>query len=177
MNLKRIYEFLFKEESIPSYVAFFALSFIALKFIIYPGFLILMGWKDIVAVLSPSMEHGNGIEYTYYRWFSERNMSVEDFPFPNGLNVGDAVIVVPARDIEVGDVIVFYPRGLSYSLVHRVVKVDCEEECYYTTKGDANPEILPIERNITQEQIVGKVAFRIPLLGLPRTLMFYLLGI
>ncbi|HDD05139.1 MAG TPA: signal peptidase I [Candidatus Aenigmarchaeota archaeon] len=177
MGLRRAYEFLFKEESIPSYIAFFALSFIVLKFVIYPGFLFLMGWRDIVAVLSPSMEHGDGVEYTYYQWFSERNVSVEDFPFPHGLNVGDAVIVVPPRDVEVGDVIVFYPRNSSYSLVHRVVEVDCREECYYTTKGDANLEILPMERNITEEQIVGKAVFRVPLLGLPRTLMFYLLGI
>ena len=61
--------------------------------------------------------------------------------------------------------------------LHRVVEVDCREECYYTTKGDANLEILPMERNITEEQIVGKAVFRVPLLGLPRTLMFYLLGI
>ena len=175
--LKRAYVFLFKEESLKSYIAFFIFAYLVLKFILFPTFLFVVGWKDVTSILSPSMVHGPNVNVTYYTWWMERGYNASNFTFSHGLDVGDAIIVVDGN-ISIGDVIVFYPHGSSYTFVHRVVDIHCDNTtCYYTTKGDANMYSLPQEINISRDRVVGKVVMSIPYLGWPRTLMFYILGI
>lgn len=176
--LRRIYKFLWKEDSLQSYLAFIIISYLLLKFIVYPGFLWVMGWKDIVAVLTSSMVHTGNINQTHYNWLKQRNIDYQDFPFPNGLYPGDAVVVVDSNDYEVGEVIVYVPQGYTQSIIHRIVyKQDYNGTEYYITKGDANSGIGSFEINLTKDQIIGKAIFSIPLIGYPRKIMHTLLGI
>ncbi len=176
--LRKVYNFLWKEESIQSYIAFIIVSYILLRFLVYPGFLFIMGWKDIVSVLSSSMVHGPYINATYYFWMEQNGINYTEFPFPNGLNPGDAVVIVDANNISVGDVIVYVPEGYSDSIIHRVVlKKKYGDRYYYTTKGDANNAIGAFEINITEDRIVGKAVFSIPFLGYPRAILHNFFGI
>lgn len=75
------------------------------------------------------------------------------------LRVGDVVFVESGAP-QVGDVITFHaPSG---SLVtHRVVEV---RDASFVTKGDANSANDP--REVPADQVVGKLAFKIPAWGL-----------
>jgi hypothetical protein len=88
--------------------------------------------------------------------------------FQNGFSKGDVIFVVGARDVEVGDVIVFN-GGERYPLIHRVVEVG---EDGYTTKGDNNPVVYPFDKNIGEDQLVGKALFKVPFIGWMKLIFF-----
>ena len=81
------------------------------------------------------------------------------------LNVGDVVYVRdedPSTYVE-GDVISFYMNSDALTPVtHRVVKNDLNKK-EFITKGDANEkeDLIPIP----YEYVIGRVKFRIPLIG------------
>ena len=80
------------------------------------------------------------------------------------------VVVVKTTDtsaLQVGDVISFYSNNVYFDgkpITHRIVKkYNTEEGISYRTKGDANAEV---DNDYVYEQnIVGKVIFKIPALG------------
>ena len=177
-RLKKFWHFFWHEESIASYIVFFIVAYIILKYVAFPIFLFAFGLSDVTAVMTTSMVHTNpNFENTYYGWLETRNISREqtmDWPFQNGLQVGDAIFVkkVKKEEIQLGDVIVYYaPTGVS--IIHRVVNI---EDSVYTTKGDANPNPLSFENEIPLELIKGEAIYKIPFFGYPRVLLGYLIG-
>lgn len=88
------------------------------------------------------------------------------------LNIGDLLIVrgvSGASDIYAnpgdGDIIVFpEPNNPGDLIVHRAIaKVQIGETWYFTTKGDNNQS--PDPWRISEDDLVGKVIWHIPLLG------------
>lgn len=79
-------------------------------------------------------------------------------------NVGDLVYVkkVDPQTIQVGDAITFVLDENLTVATHRVVGIDLATE-HFTTKGDANdtPDANPVHF----KNLVGKVVFKLPLLG------------
>jgi len=143
------------------------LMYIFIAFLFIPGIGLLVGVKEpIGAVMSDSMEHnGNftnwwevhGLQYD--RWNITKE-EFQEFPFKNGVNTGDLVLFKAAKDIKIGDVIVFKDFN-GKSLLHRVVSINP-----INTQGDANYEQLPNrENNINNSMIRGKILFKIPYLG------------
>jgi signal peptidase I len=82
---------------------------------------------------------------------------------------GDIVIIEKLEDtdfsnLKKGDIIAFQHR--SVVVVHRIIDIKkVKEELYFYTKGDAND--TADNYSITKEEIVGKVDFWIPFMGLP----------
>ncbi|GAB6862071.1 hypothetical protein JCM17092_21600 [Haloplanus litoreus] len=81
---------------------------------------------------------------------------------------GDVVIVddVPARLVEVDDVIVFEQQaGATVPVTHRVIDIEraADGTPSFATKGDANEDadLTPV----TPDRLVGRVLFTIPLIG------------
>ena len=170
---KKFWHIYWEDNSLLSYIVFFVVTYLVLKFVAFPVFLFATGLSDVTAVMTESMVHYKDINQTYYTWMLEHNFTmdeIEKFPFKNGLNVGDVVFVKRLKspdEIKLGGVIVFYgPRG--YSIIHRVVKIEGDT---FTTKGDANPRSAYYETNIKFEDIKGKAIFKIPYLGYPRVLL------
>lgn len=97
------------------------------------------------------------------------------FPFKNGLEIGDVVVIVGSKEYKVGDVIVYQPKGSKYSIIHRIVAIN--EDGTYQTKGDRNNAQFPYEKSIEISQIRGKGIIRIPLVGLPRVFVNWVIGI
>ncbi len=172
-TLRKVYNFLFKEESIYSYIAFTILAYLFLKFLFLPGILLAFNLTDISAIVTGSMVHNELTNYTYRDWliFHGYNYS-DDWPYPNGINIGDVVLIrkVPPNEIHIGDVIM-YKVG-NYEIVHRVIN---KTDDHFQTKGDANPYMLPFEYNVSYAQIKGKVVGKIPYLGWPKVLLTYLI--
>ena len=166
--LKDLWWFIWEDDSIWSWLINLVLAFVLVKFIIYPGLGLLLGTSfPVVAVVSGSMEHDGNFDtfwaqqenlYTTYGITKEQFQS---FKFKNGFNKGDLMVLYSAKDVKVGDTIVF-SGDASEPLIHRVVKIDSG---MYNTKGDHNLGSRSDEVNINQEKVYGKAILRLPYLG------------
>ncbi len=176
--LKRLWHFIWNDNSILSWIVNIVLAFLIVKFLIYPGLGLLLGTSfPVVAVVSDSMEH-DGL--SFQEWWNEREEIYSsfdirrddffDYKFRNGFNAGDLMVLVGVEvdDIRQGDSLVFLGNAPG-PIIHRVVKIDREdEEIFIQTMGDnkdKNKGSRPDEFGITEERIIGKAVFRIPYLG------------
>lgn len=188
---KKTWHFFWKEDSVWSWLANIVVAFLVIRFIVYPVLGLLLGTGyPIVAVISESMEHGLYEETlcgqqlaelhesfdNYWSvcgsWYEQRNITKEEFerfPFRNGFNKGDVIILWRANvnNLKVGDVLIFQ-GGKSQPIIHRIVRVwDEDGEMFYQTKGDHNRDSFGLisETKIEQERIYGQGVVRIPYLG------------
>ncbi len=189
---KRIWDFFWHEDSLWSWLANIVVAFLVIRYLIYPVLGIVLGTSyPIVAVVSESMEHGlyNGVmcgkslpdfkeSFDNYwevcgEWYEQKGITQEQFkafPFKNGFNKGDVIILWKANkaNLEVGDILVF--RGnRPQPIIHRIVDIsDSGNEYYIQTKGDHNSKSIEGgmgETHIIEERIVGKGVLRLPYLG------------
>lgn len=179
-SFRKVWHFIWEDNSIWSWIANVVLAFILIKFIVYPalGFL-LSTTHPVVAVVSESMEHNSGFDAWWDKsgkWYSDNGIKKEDFsnfPLRNGFNKGDIMVLMGknANDIKVGDVVVFWSRETP--IIHRVVKKwQIGNDHYFQTKGDnyrTNPTSIksPLldETSIKEDRLVGNAVLRIPLIG------------
>lgn len=80
----------------------------------------------------------------------------------------DFIISVNRCDISVGDVVIFKTNGLENYVIHRVTEAN-KDRTLFMTKGDNNPvddRVLVKKSWISRDEIVGKVMFQIPGLGI-----------
>lgn len=177
-RLKKVWHFIWEDNSIWSWIVNIILAFILIKFIVYPFLsLVLSTSHPIVAVVSSSMEHHNGFDEWWKKnnkWYITRNITKEQFerfPMKNGFNRGDIIILLgkQPKDIKTGDIIVFNSNNRD-PIIHRVVGIKTDNQSYiYSTKGDNNRaqiiEFYLDETNIPQSDVIGRAFIRIPLLG------------
>lgn len=78
---------------------------------------------------------------------------------------GSVVIVKPASDYKIGDVITFGPYSKTKAPTsHRIYDIKVVDgQPVYITKGDANN--APDPREIQKKDVVGKVLFDVPFVG------------
>ena len=166
---KKTYYFIFKDDSLLSWIVNIILAFILVKFIIYPLLGLLLGSSlPLVAVISGSMEH-EGLAFDQWweengGWYEEQGITKEmflDYRFVYGFNTGDVIVLVGADEVLVGDVLV-YSSNQAYPIIHRVTYIN-EKEHSYILKGDNNAgsDQLPV----SEEQVIGKALYRIPKIG------------
>jgi len=171
---KKAYDFL-KEDSWQSWIVSLILIFIVIKWIFFPLLTLATGSPlPLVVVESCSMYHESDFNEWWSRnavWYESRNISktdFESFSFKSGLNKGDIILVLGKPQYIKGDIII-YNSVTQYPIIHRIVSLNPTE-----TKGDHNSDQLPynMEKNIPQENIIGKSVARIPYLGWIK-LIFY----
>ncbi|MFW5872198.1 MAG: signal peptidase I [bacterium] len=194
-HYKKVSDFL-NEDSILSWIANIALAFVLIKFIIYPFLgLIFATPYPIVAVVSGSMEHhgsfddwwesptllnnGRSTQEEYYGKYGIDRNNFLMFPFSNGFNTGDIMVLRGAdkENIDVGDIIVFRARE-GEPIIHRVIEKNINgESVTFRTKGDNNPMSYDFESEIPYESVIGKAIFRIPYLGYVKIWFFGLIDL
>jgi len=188
---KKFWHFLWKEDSLLSWIVNILLAFILIKFLIYPGIGLLLGTNlPVVAVISESMEHNapfdtwwnspamcgektltsdNSTRCAQSDWYAAKDITKEEFEnfsMHNGFNKGDIIILrgVKFEELQVGEIIV-YQSKLPYPIIHRVV----EKNDVIQTKGDHNPtQIVSTQLNekyITKDEVIGRAWIKIPWLG------------
>src|SRR3989344_1512266 len=115
---KKIWKFIWHDDSLLSWIVNILLAFILVKFIIYPGLgLIFSTQLPVVAVVSGSMEHNGNFDEFWLRqggWYENHGITKQEFmnyPLKNGFNKGDIIFLYGTSKIRKGDVIVF--RGNS----------------------------------------------------------------
>jgi len=175
---KKIWNFIWKDDSLLSWIVNILLAFLIVKFLLYPGLGLCLGTTHpVVAVVSGSMHH----EGDFNQWYEEKgdwyNFSKEEmnkWSFSNGFNKGDIMILKKAKNLEIGDILVF--RGKSNNpIIHRIVFIG---EDYYQTKGDNNVDsfIQLGEKDIKEDQIIGKAIGRVPFLGYVKIIFTEVIG-
>lgn len=175
---KKFWNFL-NEDSWSSFLVVLLIAFVVIKFVFFPILSFLTGTTlPLVIVESCSMYHqANGFGNTFTSdIYEDYGLSLDDtigWDFQNGLNKGDVIFVIGADDIKVGDVIIFNAETqYRYPLIHRVISIENE---IYSTKGDnyiTNPMQLEIEKEINENQLVGKALFRVPAIGWLKLIFF-----
>jgi len=184
--LKKVWYFIWEDDSIWSWLLNILLAFLIIKFLVYPGLGLVMGTNHpIVAVVSGSMEHDGNFEEWWMsnalcnnarcsqeQWYSMYDIDKTEFltyKFKNGFNIGDIMFLKgkEPKDIKNGDVLVF-DVNIGVPIIHRVIDVrDVNGKYYYTTKGDHNPGLFEQigEANISEDQVIGVAVFKVPWLG------------
>ena len=120
--------------------------------------IIIVGFYYIYQIKIDQNDYANLFGYTFFE-VATASMYPE-------IEVGDVVIVKKCtiNDIDVGDVIEYQIE--TQSIVHRVTKKEIEQNAFkITTKGDNNNS--EDAKPVYEEQIIGKVIFKIKYLGLP----------
>jgi len=81
------------------------------------------------------------------------------------IKTGSVVIVKPADDYKIGDIITFGPYAKTKApTTHRIYDIKVTEgRVSYITKGDANN--APDTKEVLKRNIIGKVLFSIPYIG------------
>jgi len=165
MSFKKIWHFIWKDNSLLSWIVNLILAFILVKFIIYPALgLLLQTSFPVVAVVSNSMIHTQNFDNWWEsnkEYYQDRKINKEEFEqysFHNGFNKGDIMILQGAKTYNKGDILVYSTPTYNYPIIHRIIDTDP-----LITKGDNNKVEDPI--SISQEQIQGKAIVKVPLLG------------
>lgn len=189
--LKKVWHFIWEEDSIWSWIVNIILAFVLIKFIVYPGLGLVLGTNyPIVAVVSSSMEHNGQNLDTWWEanhaWYESHNITKEQFqgyPMKNGFNKGDIIVLrgMKAKDLKLGEVMVFkssklYPK--SDPIIHRIISIKQDKSGAYLfqTKGDNNRDSINNscdsatrtcidEYDIGEGQMIGFALFKVPYLG------------
>ena len=182
-SIKKAWDFIWNDNSLLSWIVSLALAFIIVKFILFPALSFLLGTSmPLVVVESSSMHHsggfaGNvmGLENNFEIWWNEKNdwylkqgiskSEAENWPLKTGLEMGDIIVVTKPDTLKVGDIIIF-EAGQRHPLIHRIVEIkDTEQGKIYSTKGDNNSGQLISEKQISEDDLIGKAKLRIPKIG------------
>ncbi len=177
-SIRRIWYFIWKDNSVWSWFANIVIAFVLVKFLVYPGLGLLLGTTHpVVAVVSGSMEHDAGFDEWWSKnkdWYVTNGVTKEQFErfsFSNGFNKGDIIMLKGREEIALGDVVV-YNGYAANPIIHRVVYADEEA---YRTKGDHNTGDDGIA--VTEELIIGKAVFKVPYLGWVKIIFAELTGL
>lgn len=190
--ISEIWKFLWKEDSILSWIVSLILAFIIVKFVFFPLLSLAFATSlPLVVVESSSMHHSNIITENvigssiigkpitsqnifnqwwaeHSNWYLENSINKEktnSWDFKNGLEIGDIVLVSGRSQLKIGDIIIFNAKQ-AYPIIHRIIKItEVNGKKVYSTKGDNNPDQLYAEKEISESQILGKAIFKIPKLG------------
>ncbi len=177
MCFKTIWNFLWKSNSVLSWIVDIILIFLLVKFVIFPlAGLALATPLPFVIIESTSMEHEGNLDNWFSlhgAWYLEHNITKQEikdyWPWKYGLFKGDIIIVQGLKkyDYKKGDVIVFKVAQQKTPIIHRIIDINVNEnnETIFSTKGDHNDGQLPYEPEIRKEQILGKAVSQIPRIG------------
>ncbi|MFA5887929.1 MAG: signal peptidase I [Candidatus Nanoarchaeia archaeon] len=179
--LHNIWFFIWEDNSIESWIVNVIIAFVLVKFVIYPLLGAMLGTSfPVVAVVSGSMEH-NGLNFDEWwaekqSWYENEGITKEmmiDYRMHNGFNKGDIIVLsgVKPEKIKPGDIIVYSTDRYKYPIIHRVIEANSPS---FRTKGDNNAGFDPSP--VDEKQVVGKAAFKIPLLGWIKILFTNIIG-
>ena len=98
--------------------------------------------------------------------FPIKPVSIATGSMEKELFVGDIAIIQKcnSNDVNVGDIIEYQMEG--YTVIHRIIeKKQKKGGFYFVTKGDNNKS--PDKEEVREDQLIGKVIFKIRYLGYP----------
>ena len=179
--LKKVWCFIWDDNSIWSWIVNIILAVIIIKFIIYPVLGLALGTSyPIVAVVSGSMEHkiitheagqipnvcGHSFDYEkklvfdeYWNlcgdWYKDKNITKEEFKnfkFSNGFNTGDIMILGRSNPDKIKlGDVIVFESNSPDPIIHRVVQIIQIDGKYYFTTKGDHNEA--INNGVGEEKI------------------------
>jgi len=194
-GFKKFWFLLWKDNSIKGWLFSVVFLFVFIKFIFFPILNLATGTALPLAIVeSCSMYHQGNVFSNFDSWFTRHDTKYsefditksefESFSFRRGFSKGDILFMVGANPdkLKIGDIIAFKSGTKNTPVIHRIIEIREENGGrIFTTIGDNNAQILipgnnPFgidEREIQEEQIVGKAVFRVvPALGWVKLIFF-----
>ena len=194
-GFKKFWFLLWKDNSIKGWLFSMIFLFLFIKFIFFPVLILATGTALPLAIVeSCSMYHQGNILSNFNEWFQRHDSKYSEleikedefqkFNFNKGFSKGDILFIVGANPskLKVGDIITFKSGTRNTPVIHRIIEIKEENgKRVFTTMGDNNAKILVPgnngggvdEKEIQEEQIVGKAVFRIaPALGWIKLIFF-----
>ncbi len=178
---------LWKDNSFKGWLFSLVFLFVFIKFIFFPFLSLAAGTSLPLAIVeSCSMYHKGNLFSDFNSWwqghedkYSEfiiNKLDFRDFPLKNGFNKGDILFVIGTNPekLKIGDVIIFNANQRN-PVIHRIIDIRelSDGTKLFSTIGDNNKGQLNFEKEITEEQFVGKAVLRIaPYVGWIK-LVFY----
>ncbi len=185
-SIKRFWYFLWNDDSWFGWIFSIAFLFLFAKFLFFPLLGFITGTTLPLAIVeSCSMFHNEGITFSFDSWWENReryysdfSISREDFSnfwLKNGFNKGDILLIIRAnpKKLDVGDIIVF-SAPTKNPVIHRIVEINEEGgKRIFSTFGDNNNGQISFEKEITEEQIIGKPLLKVaPYFGWVKLVFF-----
>jgi len=183
---KKFWFLLWKDNSVKGWLFSIIFLFIFIKFIFFPFLNVVTGTTLPLAIVeSCSMYHNGNILSNFDSWLTNHQEKYSDleinktefslFPMKKGFNKGDILLITRANPekLEVGDIIVF-SASQTNPIIHRIIEIkESNGVRVFSTLGDNNQGQLSFEKEISEEQLVGKATFKVaPYLGWVK-LIFY----
>lgn len=187
---KKLWFLIWKDDSLKGWIISIIVMFLVIKFIFFPILNLVTGTSLPLAIVeSCSMYHKGNLFSDYDDWWQKHeakysNLGInkeqfKDFIFKGGFNKGDILFIVGSnpKDIRVGDVIIF-DAGTSHPIIHRVIEIRLNSgtgKYIFSTLGDNNQKQLDEEKEIHENQLVGKAVFKLaPYVGWAKLVWFEL---
>lgn len=192
---KKFWDLLWNDNSFKGWLFSIIFLFIFIKFIFLPLLSLATGTSLPLAIVeSCSMYHAGNVFSNFDDWFarheikySELNITKEQFEaseLNGGFSKGDILFIIKANPerLKIGDIILFNSGTKGTPVIHRIVNIIEEDgKKIFSTIGDNNNGMLNPnnnlggvdEREITEEQLVGKAIFRLtPWFGWAKLVFF-----
>jgi hypothetical protein len=194
-GVKKFWFLLWQDNSFKGWLFSIIFLFVFIKFIFLPGLSLATGTALPLAIVeSCSMYHDGNVFSNFDNWFQNHESKYtsleitkeefKKFELNGGFSKGDILFIIKANPdkLQVGDIILFTSGTKDNPVIHRIIKIQEEGgEKIFTTMGDNNNGLLTPENNvagvdereITEEQLVGKAIFRIvPWFGWAKLIFF-----
>lgn len=186
---KRCWHLLWKDNSLKGWAFSILFIFIFIRLIFFPGLSLITGTSLPLAIVeSCSMYHEGNLLSDFDSWWDRHEdkyldlninkSQFEEFSMVKGFNKGDILFVIGANPdkLELGDVVIFNANQRN-PIIHRIIEINEPSNGIgtrtFSTIGDNNDGQITFERNIQENQLVGKASFRaLPYLGWVK-LVFY----
>jgi len=171
---KKFWFLLWKDDSLKGWIFSIIFLFLFIKFIFFPTLSLITGTALPLAIVdSCSMYHKGNLFSNFDSWWTTHewkypdynitNETFRDFKLSNGFNKGDILLIVRAKPekLKVGDIIIF-EAGQKNPIIHRIMKIEKRgEEYFFSTIGDNNNGQLSVEKEISEDKLIGKAMFKI----------------
>lgn len=186
--MKRFWFIVWKDDSFKGWIISLLFIFIVIKFIFFPLLNLVTGTTLPLAIVESCSMHHEGNMFSDFNdwWFRHQDKyaefditkyTFENSIFKKGFTKGDILFIVGTKPekLKIGDVIIFNGNEKN-PIIHRIISSELDQitkKYIFSTIGDNNNGQLSIEKNISEDQIVGKAVFRIaPYIGWGK-LIFY----
>ena len=184
--LNKFWFVVWKDNSFKGWIISLVFLFIVIKLIFFPLLSLATGTSlPLVIVESCSMYHDGNLLSDKVEWWDRHDMKYfqlkisesvwKNFPFQRGFNKGDILFITGKKPekIELGDVIIFN-ANYEHPVIHRVISITQKNEKYYfSTIGDNNNGQISFEKEISEDQVIGKARANIaPFVGWGKLIFF-----
>jgi signal peptidase I len=183
---KKFWFLLWKDDSWKGWLFSVVFLFLFIKLIFFPVLNLVTGTSLPLAIVeSCSMYHDGNLFSNFDAWYERHDtkyseftinkLDFQDYSFKRGFNKGDILFIVGTapEKLKEGDVIIFQGNQRN-PIIHRIIDIKEQDgKRVFSTIGDNNNGQLSIEKEITEDQIIGRAVFRLaPYLGWGKLIFF-----